>query len=504
MAEPEIQTKRKPGRPRKVETLTKALLPSEQPERMKLGEIGYSGLSMFNGISQDELYRELTWPCSIKTYKQMSYHAAVGSCLNLYDSIISKVNWRVVPPQNATQEEIDQTKFIEECLLDMDTPMRTVIRDALSSNIYGFAVQEKVYRRRLKQNGSLFNDGKIGIKKIALRNQESIEKFIYSEDGSEILGVKQNLSAVQQGRYTGQKLEVVIPRQKYIHVATGRNREDPFGKSPLRDVYLSYRFLVVAEELESTGVSKDLAGLPLLKLPAQYMSTDASPEQKILFENFKNIARNMQVNAQSSLVLPSDVNPETRAPLFDFELISSQGSGKSFDISSIKSYYQNQVYTTLGADLLLMGSSGNSGSFSLGQIKSSLTGATIESMLDNIVDAFQRDLIRHIYELNGFDASRMCKLDYNDLNSTDLESLSKAYQRYASTGLLELDRDTLNAVRKSIGIDQLPADKPVDYEALTTNSSRSGDGMALGTTGNGTATSVTGTDTSSNNLENVG
>jgi len=87
----------------------------------------------------------------------MSYHTSINACLTLYENLISKVDWRVVPPINATPEELERTKFINECLNDMDQPFKHFIKDALSSNIYGFAVIEKVYRRRYPSNGSMYS-----------------------------------------------------------------------------------------------------------------------------------------------------------------------------------------------------------------------------------------------------------------------------------------------------------------------------------------------------------
>ena len=39
----------------------KALLPQDQPERFRLGEMGSLGLNVFNGVTQDELKKELNW-----------------------------------------------------------------------------------------------------------------------------------------------------------------------------------------------------------------------------------------------------------------------------------------------------------------------------------------------------------------------------------------------------------------------------------------------------------
>lgn len=467
------------ARTKQNQTIEKAVAPMDKPERFQLGSVGYSGLQLFNGVSNEEMKSELNFPRSVYTYKEMSYHSAINSCLSLYDNLISKVDWRVLPPKDATAKEKKETAFINECLNDMDHSFRDFIKDALSSNIYGFSVHEKVFRKRTKANGSLYNDGKIGLKKLALRHQESITKFIYDTEGNEILGVEQNTSGLNSLRYTSSatKNKVILPKSKFVHITVGRNRGDPFGKSPLRDVYLAWRYLTVIQEIEAAGVARDLQGLPVLEIPAQYMSADASPEQKAIYENFKNIIRNIQNNSQSGIILPSATDPDTRAKLFSLTLLNSDGK-KSFDTSKVKEFYQNQIYTALNCDLLIMGQSGV-GSFALGALKSSLTGAYLESMLDNIVELFQRDVIRQLYELNGFDPARACTLDYDNLHAVDLEGLSKAYQRMGATGFLPKTIDVINRGMTALGIDELPAGTNLD-EILPESTTRAGEGMEEG------------------------
>ena len=58
--------------------------------------------------------------------------------------------------------------------------------------------------------------------------------------------------------------------------------------------------------------------------------------------------------------------------------------------------------------------------------------------------------------------------------------------------MLERDRPTFNRIRKSLGIPEKPEDEPVNKDELTAGmgggmTSRSSDGMANGTSGNGTA-----------------
>lgn len=485
------------------ESITKAVIPQDQPERFKMGEAGYLGLNVFNGVTNDELKKELNFPYSIDTYKNMSYHSTVNSALTLFHNLINKVQWSFNPPADATEAEIEQAKRITEMMHDMEGSWADFISDALSIQVFGFSVHEKVYRRRLKSNGSKFDDGLIGWKKLPIRSQETVAKFIFSDNGNDIVGVKQDLTRVtdRYNRYASRtETEVVLPRSKFLLFRAGKHKGDPFGKSPLRDAYLAWRYLTVIEEIEANGVAKDLVGLPVLKLPPQYLSADASPDQKAIRAYYENVMRNLQLNQQSALILPNAYDPETRQPLFELELLSLDGK-KGMDTSKVKEYYKNLILTSLFADVLVMGQTAT-GSFALGQIKNSLSGAAAEALLKSIVDTLNTDLVRQTYDLNGWDTSRMGSFDYDNLEADDLETYSKAVQRYASTGMLELDREVLNAVRASIGVDELPEDEPVNKEELTGMTSRSGDGFK--TAGEGTSNSPSGADTSSNNAENVG
>lgn len=243
--------------------ITKSL---DTPDRFRLSESGYMGLNIFNGITNEEMKKELNFPQSLKTFKSMSYHGAINSPLTLYTNIISKADWVVKPPKEASEAEKKQTEFIRECLHDMEQPFEELVKDILSMNIYGFSVHEKVFRKRYSSNGSKYNDGLIAWKKLPIRSQESIKKFLFSDDGNEIKGVQQNISNLSDpyNRFSSRdKLEVNLPREKFMLFRTGNHRGDPFGKSMLRDAYLAWRYLTVLEEIESNGVAKDMVGLPV-------------------------------------------------------------------------------------------------------------------------------------------------------------------------------------------------------------------------------------------------
>lgn len=250
--------------PRVKQTVEKAM--DDKPDRFKLGESGYLGLNIFDGVTKDELKKELNFPRSIDTFKQMSYHSTVNAALTLYSNLIGKVQWKFLPPVDATEEEKRQVKIINEMMHDMEHTWGEFIGDVMSAQVFGFSVHEKVFRRRLKESGSKYNDGLIAWKKLPIRNQETIEKFIFSDDGNEIKGVKQDLTLVHDmyNRYSMRTDKtVILPRSKFLHFRVGRHKGDPYGKSPLRDAYLAWRYLTIVEEIESNGVAKDLVGFPV-------------------------------------------------------------------------------------------------------------------------------------------------------------------------------------------------------------------------------------------------
>jgi hypothetical protein len=250
--------------------------------------------------------------------------------------------------------------------------------------------------------------------------------------------------------------------------------------------------------LEASGIAKDLQGLPFMRVPAQYMSGDASAENKASLEQFKNILRNLQQNSQAGVLLPSDVDPETKAPLFSLDLLSTVGK-KSFDTKEVKEYYQTLIFIGMAADVLLMGNT-QTGSFALGAIKNSLTATTIELYLKNTLRVFNEDLIKHIYELNGWDVSRRCTLDSEGFAEIDLDSYSKSIQRIGSVGYLPRSLDVINDVMSKLSLDALPEGTNLD-DILPESKSKSSEGMK--TAGEGTANNPTGTDSSSMNTENA-
>lgn len=468
--------------------------------RLRLGEIGTTGLKLTNGQILEEARRELRFPNSIKVYKQMAMDTTLSSAIGLYEMMIARVGWKCVPPDSASEVEKARASFVNSCLTDMEHSFFDFIKEVVSMYTFGFSVHEKVFRRRLRKTGSRFNDGLVGIRKLPIRSQDTIDKWLYSADGRNLLGVEQNLEdVIDYYRYKSQGLatSVEIPREKFLLFRCNVKRDNPEGQSPLRSCYLSWKWRTAIEEHEAIGVSREMRGIPVCYIPPRYMSADASAEEKAIYQYYQNVIRNIHANEQAGLVMPMAYDPESRQPLFKFELLSVTGT-KGYDTSVIIDRYDNKMLMSFYADLLKMGQE-KVGSFSLAGAKTNILAMAIEHRLQEIKTVLDGDLIPQLFALNGWEDERLPQMQYDDLDEADLDEFSKAIQRVFSVNAVEFDRDVANAIREKMGWKLKPENEDIKDDELLNNRSRSGDGGA--TAGPGTSTSPGGRDPTAANTE---
>lgn len=227
--------------------------------RLKLGEVGTTGLKISNKQILEESKLELRWPAIIKTYKNMQKDATVSSAINLFKMMLARIEWKVEAPHGASAEQEKKAKFIQQCMNDMDHSWSEFIQDVSSSYTYGFSVQEKVYRRRERANGSKYDDRLIGWKKLPIRSQDTISGWEFSDDGRELLAVEQNLSTVSNyGRYNSLAQKngntITIPRKKFMLFRVNPERDNPEGNSLLKSAYISWKYRTAIEEQEAIGI----------------------------------------------------------------------------------------------------------------------------------------------------------------------------------------------------------------------------------------------------------
>jgi hypothetical protein len=456
--------------------------------RISLNEVGFTALSTMNGRILEEQNRAFRYPEFLKTVTEMRTDPTVAAALNVYRMMLTRVKWRVAPPDHATATEKKRAEFVQSCMGDMENTWPQFMAEVVTYLEYGFSIQEKVFRRRLTRNGSKYNDGHVGLRKLAPRPQDSIRHWNFSEDGRELVSVGQSIrnmeNAARFSKLTDETGMITIDRSKFMLFSADSVKGNPEGKSVLKAVYLPYKQLSMLKDQLMLGISKDIASVPVIYIPPKYMAQDAGDGEKAVYQAYLKAAQGVADGKQRSLVMPMILDEDGHKQ-FEFQLMEAKGTNK-FDIPKTIEQLQNDILTALCADVLKNGQT-ESGSFSIKDTKTNLCAMAMEHRLNEIRDVLNGDLIPQLFALNGWSQDRLPTFEYGDIADVDSEAWSKALQRAASVGLVEIDRPILNKTREVLGVEPLPVDEPVDKENLTGNASRSGDGMAAGKSGDGTS-----------------
>lgn len=470
--------------------------------RITLGETGFIGLKTANGRVYEECNKAFLFPQFFKTIDEMRKTAIIASALSVYKILLSRVKWSVEAPVGATPEEIERAKFIESIKDDMEGSWEDFIADVIEYLPYGYSVQEKVYRRRLHRNGSRHNDGKIGLRKISPRAQETIDKWEFSEDGRELLGVYQSLARMQNSHlYINAATSdgaVRIPREKFMLFTADATRGNPLGNSILKGVFLAWRQMSMLKDNELLGVAKESAGLPLIRVPAKYMAADASDEDKAVYKACVEILNQLADGTSKGIVFPTAINQETKKDEFDIGLLERKGFNSAGIDQTIRRY-QDEILSTLAVDILKAGT--NTGSFALADGDTNVLALAMSHRLNEIAAVLNHDLIPQLMKLNGWNCENPPKFVPSDISQQSLDELGKFIQRTASVGLITVNRNTLNKVNSALGVPLEPDDKPVDKSELSMFESNAGEGMT--TPGEGTAKKPGAKDKSADNAENA-
>lgn len=431
--------------------------------RMRLGEVGFSALKMRNGRIHEEANTQFQMPNLVKVIADMSYSPAVSIGLGAINTLISRSEVAVEPVTGETDAEKVRREYLLSVLHDMETSFQSTLQNIATSKEWGHQVSEMVFRRRLWKNGSKWNDGLIGLSKLAHRPQATLVRWNYDDSGRNLVSVSQNISNVEGSfRFANLMDEnglIVIPREKFLLFRSDATSDNPHGVSCLRACYLAWKQLTVLEEHMLRGVAKDTAGLPFAQIPMQYMNAVGSDSDKAFYEKVKTILDNMSDGIAKNVILPSFID-EKGNETFKMQLLEQKG-GKAYDLPLIIRQLQANILSVLSADAIVMGSD-KAGSMSLQDSSTNMLALRVSFLLSQIADTMNQSLVPLLWKMNGWDTTRLPKIKFGDISSASLEEFSKAIQRLASTNCLELNRANLNKIYEVMGFEKRPDDEEVN------------------------------------------
>jgi len=389
--------------------------------------LGVAGDNTHNGqIRADEFLPELRGKKAIRKYREMRDNdSTIGAVMYATEQVLRDVKLKVVAA-NDSAEALAEKEFVETVLTDMDHTLEDHIAEALSSLSYGFAWFEVVYKRRGGPNFrdykrySKHTDGRIGVRKLAIRAPWTVSKFDVDQKSGDVLGLYQEGSQFGRSHY--------IPANKSLYYKTTAINGDPSGRSILRNAYTSYEYLNNLQAIEAIAVERELAGIPVARIPSEYLSSDASSAQAAFRTNLEGILRDVKFNEQGYIITPSDTYPDkdgspTNVRLVDIELMSSSGT-RNIDIDPIVSRYQHDIARSVLSEFLLLGAHSSGGSYALSKSKTDLFLRALESYIGAITDVLNKQLIERLWQLNGLSYDTMPYIEAGDVAPHDLREIA--------------------------------------------------------------------------------
>lgn len=410
------------------------------------GDIGSTGLRFQDGYSQEEFDPKLRGHNAIRVYKEMSENdPVIGAILFAVEMILRNVEWKTIPADD-TPEAKEYADFFETCRHDMEDSWEDLIIEILSMLIYGWSAHEIVYKIRKGQNStthySKYNDGLVGWRKLPIRSQDSLYKWTQKDRIGEIIGM-------QQQPYAGGAI-VEIPIDKLLLFRPRRYKNNPEGRSVLRNAYRSWFFKKHMEEIEGIGIERDLAGLPVAYVPPEIMADDASDDQKATYQQIKQLVTNIRNDEQAGIVFPI-LFDENGNDMFRLELLST-GGRRQFDTNEIITRYDTRIAMTIIADFILLGHT-SVGSFALSQDKTELFGQALGAWLKEIASVFNTKAIPKLMRLNGWDIAKAPQYLAEPVNTVEVTKFANAVQALVSVGVLTPDMTLEDAARDLLNVE---------------------------------------------------
>jgi len=422
-----------------------------------LNQIGISGLKRSGGYIYEEFHPRLRGKRAIEVFREMADNDAVCGCIiRSHTSIIGQAK-RELKAADDSLEALFYKDKIESMFGDCEQTESERMQEILSMCWAGYSIFAKNWKQRRKSlsyispanYNSKYDDGLYAPRRILGLSQDSIEEWKFSKEG--------NIEGAWQMAWPDFKREL-IPAEYILLYRVDAQKNNPEGKSILRNAYRSWWFLKRIQELEAIGVERDMAGLMVMRLPPEFFADNASTAQKNTVEAFRKIAERARRNEYDGLLYPAGDTANGKTG-WDVSLLQS-GGRRPMDVDAIVKRLESRIALSVLGESVLLGMQGNVGSWSLASSKTHMMALVIQHEMSVIDDIDNRFLIPDIMKANGWPEEAAPSFAFGDIETDDATELMSAIVSGVSGGVISLDDGLEEYMRQRMG---LPQKEKVDF-----------------------------------------
>lgn len=430
-----------------------------QSKSVNLVPTGQTGLKFAGQYLREEWHRKLTGKRFMRVAREMRDNSAtISTSINLAALMGSGARWWAEPADDS-DEALREAEWLDGAFDELETGWRKIVRSAIDNGLtFGYCPHEKVHKLRRGRTGdpvtdSRFSDNRWGLRDLEFRAPESGDGWERKGRTDKVVGWYQ---LVPNG---GSR--VLIPSSKLWNVRPFAPKNSPEGRPLTRHCYRAYYMQKNLEDIQAIGFQRNFAMMPSARLPADYFGEDATPAKKAVFDDVANTLRHWAVNEQAAIIFPGKTDPVTGNDTgFDIGLIGGNVA-KGADMDSTIDRYKKDEAMVFVSQFLFLGMT-QVGSNALSSDMTLMHAQTIGSILDEIEESVNREVVQPLYDLNRVPEEYRARWKHGDIEKEDSERFARTLMALAGSGALTSDSTLEDFVRSKLDLPERQDDFSAD------------------------------------------
>jgi len=333
--------------------------------------IGVTGLKHIGGRIREEYRNALkNWSTEVKLYLEMRDDPIIGALTDAIKLPLQAASFDIEAAPGGSPNDEAAAEWLWEVLNNMESqPWISHVEDALECLDFGFALSEIVLDKRA--------DGRLWLKNIDPRGQESLNRWEYDKDEKDKL-----VSFVQNDPNTGSQYD--IPIAKCLHFKYRGRKGNPQGHSILSALYRPYKFARNLEDLEGIGIERDVGGMPIAKLKeGGYEEADINA--------LKTALKGLRKDEEVYLIEPEGV-----------DIRAYGGGSKIYDVNQVIDRWHKVTLMRFFAQFLILGM-GNVGTQALVKGSQDFFVLVLEAVQRYLLETWNLQLVPYLFKFNAWE-----------------------------------------------------------------------------------------------------
>lgn len=401
-------------------------------------ELGWGGTPVFGGIVLDDYNPDLLGVEAVRTADKM--RRTLGQIRAVTKAItlpITSTHWYLEEPKNASAAEKEATELLRENLFGgmVGQSWDALLREGCLGIYGGFRVPEIVWEERA---------GLIAVRKIASRNPEMVERWIYHPNGELAGYLYSGNRPIGQGldhwaSSTSAQVRIPIPIEKTLHFVYDQENENPQGFGLWRSQYPHWYFVHALYKIIGIGIERNLLGVPVAEMGDEAQVDDkAYVLQQLSF---------LRAAEGSAFALPKG-----------WKLSWFEASRTPMDALPLIEHHLRQAALAGLCQFLNLGMS-SAGTQSLGTVHAQLFEQSEDGAAKWIRETFEDQLIRRWVLLNYGPKFRGPRLRHKPIKSRDLGAWATALSTLTTSGFIHSTVDDEEKLRAEFALPEIPREQ---------------------------------------------